>query len=227
MTHPASGPTGPPLEVRGTRASSVIVQRIPPRSADAFMEWQRGITAAAAGRPGYQATEVYPPADGRQREWVVIIHFDDAKTLRDWLESPTRAEWTANLPAEIRDFRLKTFPTGFGPWFAGVVEGGGPLPHWKMFLTVLFALYPTVMLLTLFLSPYTEGFGLAVAMLIGNAASVSFLEWLGMPVLNRLFGPWLRANGKEARTLSLLGLLLLVGALGLMAFVFSLAIGRP
>lgn len=213
----------PLLEFRGARASSVIVQPIPPDRAEIFLNWQRGITAAATVFPGYQTTEVYPPADPKDQEWVVVVHFDDATTLQAWLDSPTRAEWTARLPSEIRDFRLKTFPSGFGSWFEGLAENDRPLPHWKMFLTVLCGLYPTVMLLTIFLSPHTQRFGLAVAVLIGNAASVSFLEWWGMPVISRAVGPWLRANGKDSRGYSLGGLILILAVLGLMTFLFHLA----
>jgi antibiotic biosynthesis monooxygenase (ABM) superfamily enzyme len=201
------------------------VQRIPPRAADAFLEWQRGVTAAAALFPGYQTTEIYPPA-GEQEEWVVVIHFDDLKTLQDWLGSPKRAEWVAKLPSQTRDFRLKMVPAGFGPWFAGLTRDGGPLPPWKMALTVLVGLYPTVMLLNVFLSPHTQRFGRAAAMLISNVASVAFLQWVGMPwILTPLLGPWLRASGKEKRTLSVVGVILILAALALMTFLFSLVTG--
>jgi hypothetical protein len=225
MNPSLADPTHPILKIRRARASSVIVQRIPPDAVDGFLQWQDGVSAAAAKFPGYQTTEVYPPPDGKQPEatqpeWVVVVHFDDAKTLQDWLDSRQRAEWIAKLPSETKDFQLKMLPGGLGSWFAGVPEGGGPFPHWKMFLSVLLGLYPTVMLLTLFLSPYTARFGLAVAMLIGNAASVAFLEWLGMPILSRLLGPWLRANGKAGWTVSLVGLVLMLVALGGMTFLF-------
>jgi len=224
MDSSSAGSPHPPLEVRGARASSVIVQRIPPDCAEVFMAWQRDISAAAAKFPGYQTTEIYPPLT-QQQEWVVIIHFDDPKSLRDWLDSPRRAEWVAKLPCEIRDYRLKMLPSGFGSWFAGLAEDGAPLPHWKMFIAVFLGLYPTVMLLTFFLTPHTARFGLAVAMLIGNAASAAFLEWLGMPVINRVLGPWLRANGKEGRGISRVGLVLILVALGAMAALFSLVKG--
>lgn len=226
MNPSSSDPARPLLEVRGALASSVIVQRIRPENAEVFMDWQRTISAAAAEFPGYQTTEVYPPSKGLQ-EWVVVIHFDDSQCMQNWLDSPKRAECIAKLPCEIRDLRVKMLPTGFGSWFAGLTADGGQLPHWKSFLTVLFVLYPTVMLLTLFLAPHTQRFGLAVSMLIGNAASVSFLEWYGMSAVSRLFGPWLRANGKEGRSLSLLGLVLILGALGLMTFLFYLVSSRP
>lgn len=165
-------PFGPPMEVHNARASTVIVQRILPDTSSLFMEWQRGISAAAAELPGYQMTEIYPPSSGQQ-EWVVVIHFDNSKSLQDWLDSPRRAEWLAKLPLGIQDFRLQTWPSGFASWFVGTT----PPPHWKMFLAVLFFLYPMVMLLSLFVSPYTTPrFGFAVALLIGNIVSVALLE---------------------------------------------------
>jgi antibiotic biosynthesis monooxygenase (ABM) superfamily enzyme len=221
---PAPG-ARPALEVRGARASSVIVQRIDPGDVAVFMDWQRGISAAAAEFPGYQTTEIYPPL-GHQKEWVVILHFDDQRTLQNWLDSPTRAEWIAKkLPRQVRDFRLRTLPSGFGPWFAGLTADGGPLPHWKMILTVLFGLYPTVMLLVIFLSPLTKRFGMSVAMLLSNAASVCFLEFVGTPVTRGLLRPWLRAGGQEGRRVSLIGSVLILAALGVMTALFSLVVG--
>jgi uncharacterized protein len=209
------------LQIRAGRASSVIVQRVAPKCAEVFLEWQRGITAASAEFPHYQSTEIHPP-QGEHDEWVVIMHFDDQQSLKNWIASPERAEWIDKLPCEIQDFRLQVLPEGFGGWFAGLGDAGQPLPHWKMFITVLFALYPTVMLLTIFLSPFTARFGPAVAILIGNAVSVAFLEWLGMPVISRWLGPWLHANRSDQRTLSLVGLSLLLAALALMTYLFYL-----
>ena len=216
---------GPKLEVRGARASTVIVQRIRPDAKDAFMEWQHGITAAAAEFPGYQTTEIYPPV-GQQDEWVVILHFDNQKTLQNWLGSPKRAEWIAKKqPREIHNFRVQMLPSGFGPWFAGLSADGGPLPHWKMILTVLVGLYPTVMLLALVFTPLTERLGMSVAMLLSNAASVCLLEFVGTPITRYLLRPWLRASGKEARTVSLVGLVLILVTLVGMAALFRLIMG--
>ena len=75
--NPLSPDTSRPLlEMRGARASSVVVQRVAPESVEAFLEWERGITRATAEFPGYQTTEIYPPADPRGQEWVIVIHFD-------------------------------------------------------------------------------------------------------------------------------------------------------
>jgi antibiotic biosynthesis monooxygenase (ABM) superfamily enzyme len=217
-------PARPPWEVRGARASSVIVHRVPASRVEPFLQWQQGITRAAEAFPGYQATEVYPPVPGAQLQWVVVLHFDTAEALQRWLTSPVRAEWTARLPTEDADFQLKTLGSGFGPWFAGLVEGGGLPSHWKMALAVLLALYPTVMVLNIFISPYTKGLGFAVAMLIGNAVSVAILEW-GMPWLNPVLGPWLRAKGARGRTVSLVGLVVILGVLGVLTLLFRQVTG--
>jgi antibiotic biosynthesis monooxygenase (ABM) superfamily enzyme len=216
---------GAPLQVRGARASSVIVQRVPAHATEAFMDWQRAITVDAAKFPGYQTTEIYPPST-EQGEWVVVLHFDDSKSLQAWLSSPTRAEWMAKLPCEVRDYRLKMLPGGFGPWFSGLGEAGGLPGHVKMILSVLLGLYPIVMLLTILVSPYTtRWFGLAVALLIGNAISVVILEW-GTPALNKfVLAPWLRATGREGLRITLIGTTILLVALIGMAALFRLVTG--
>jgi antibiotic biosynthesis monooxygenase (ABM) superfamily enzyme len=226
MEAAAPNPARLPLEVHASRASSVITQLIPPGATDAFLEWQRGISTAAAEAPGYQTTEIYPPAAARE-PWVVIIHFDDPKTLKDWLDSPKRAGWVAKLPCETRAFRMQTMPSGFGAWFAGTLAGQRvPLPPtWKMALTILFTLYPTVMLLSIFVGPSINPLGLAASILIANILSVSILQWLVQPALDPLLGPWLRANEPHQRTFSLGGLAILLLLLGGMTLLFHLTVG--
>ncbi len=215
---PPPDPSAPILRVRGPRASSVIVQRLPVDQGGAFMEWQHGITGAAGAFPGYQATEIYPPAGDRD-EWVIIVHFDDQQTLQAWLDAPERAAWLAELPHEARDFRLHTMPTGFGSWVAGQTADGTPVPHWKSFLLVLAGLYPVVMLLTLIVSPRTAGLGLALAMLVSNILSVALLEWAVMPLLNRVLAPWLGAHGRDGRLVSTAGGAFIVAAVLVMALL--------
>jgi hypothetical protein len=192
------------------------------------MEWQQGVSEAAEGFAGYRSTEVYPPAEGGRDEWVVLMHFDDEKSLREWLDSPIRAHWVEKLQARVGAFELKALPGGFGAWFAGLdrgTEGAPPPPSWKMALTVLLGLYPTVMLLTLFPGPYTQPLGPGWAMLIGNALSVSVLQWGVMPMLSTLLAPWLRANSDEQRSFSVGGLFVILVLLAGLALLFRLVMG--
>jgi antibiotic biosynthesis monooxygenase (ABM) superfamily enzyme len=214
------------VELRVSRASAVVVQRVPPGLADWFMEWQRGISAAAEASPGYKGTDVFPPAEGQPDEWVVVLHFEDDRSLRRWLDSPVRAQWVDRLRARAGAFELKALPGGLGGWFAGLARGPAAAPpSWKMVLTVLLGLYPTVMLLSLFPGRYTQPLGLAVSMLIGNALSVCILQWAVMPVLNKVFAPWLKANTDEQRGLSIAGPFLIGFLLAGLAFLFYLVTG--
>jgi antibiotic biosynthesis monooxygenase (ABM) superfamily enzyme len=214
------------VQIQGTRASSVIVHRLRPDRVGRFLEFQRGITEAARAFPGYQATDVYPPAEGRQAEWVVVIHFDGPEALQRWLDSPVRARWVERIRTEVGDFRLKTLPTGFGAWFAGQVDGseGGQPPSWKIALAVLLALYPTVMVLSLVL-PSPDRFGTALTMLVSNVLSVCILQWGVTPALNAVLAPWLRANGTDGRRVTLVGLVLILATLGAMAALFRRVTG--
>ena len=91
-----------------------------------------------------------------------------------------------------------------------------------MALIVLLGLYPTVMVLTLFFpGPYTRGWNLAVAMLLGNALSVSALQWIVMPVLNNVSGSWLRADAKRHARLLYGGSVLILLALFLLCLLFA------
>jgi uncharacterized protein len=213
----------PLLDVRGTRASSVILHRVPPQRVDDFMEWQRNVTRAVEAFPGYQATDVYPPADKHQQDWVVVIHFDNAERLQGWVDSPERRELTGKLPAGIGDFRIKSLPGGFGSWFAGLV-GAAPA-SWQVALTVVLGLYPTVMLLNIFLGPYLSPLGLARSMLISNALSVSILQWGVSPLLEIALRPWLHGNNAKGWASPIGGLTLILVLLAAMVVLFRQVTG--
>ena len=216
-----------PMDIRGARVSTVVVQRVPADREQRFLECQRGLTQAAERFPGYKGTELYPPADDWHHDWVAVIHFNDQESLRRWIDSPERAEWIKTLRADIGDFQLKTLPSGFGAWFAGLETGpeGKPPPSWKIAMTVLLGLYPTVMVLALLLGGYLSPLGMAVSMLISNTLSVAMTQWVVIPPLMNALGPWLRANSSDKRVLSFGGLVLIWLLLGGLAFLFRAVAG--
>jgi antibiotic biosynthesis monooxygenase (ABM) superfamily enzyme len=93
-----------------------------------------------------------------------------------------------------------------------------------MALSVLLGLYPTVMLLAIVVGPHTNRFGLAAAMLIGNAMSVSLLQWAVMPAVQAVLDPWLRASGPRGTAVTIWGsVLILLVLVGLMFFFRAVA----
>jgi uncharacterized protein len=213
MSRTAPNPTPPRMEIRDARVSSIIIHHVPSECTDAFLDWQRGISQAAETFPGYRGTDLYPPAAGGLQDWVVILQFDSSPNLKGWIDSPVRADWSAKLPAGLRDFQVKTLPSGFGPWFAKQFEDAEGQPaSWKVALTVLLGLYPTVMLLSILIGPFLNHLGMAASMLVGNALSVSVLQWGVMPLLQPLLRPWLivGAGTGPARSAAWLVLILVV-----------------
>lgn len=213
----------PGLEVRIPRSSAVVVQRVPAGSADWFVEWQAGIAGAAQTFGGYRGTNVYPPTESHRDEWVVVVHFENEGFLREWLDSPVCAQWVDKLRTQLGDLELKPLSIGFDAWFAGL--GPDTLPSWKIALAVLLGIYPTVMVFTLFLGPYTKPLGVAVAMLIGNALGVALLQWAVMPALNSLLAPWLKANARDQRAFSVGGFFLILVLLMGLALLFRQVTG--
>ncbi|HTN74064.1 MAG TPA: antibiotic biosynthesis monooxygenase [Pirellulaceae bacterium] len=207
------------------QSSAVIVQRVPREATEQFRQWQRDVTEVAKSFAGFEGTDVYPPTAEQIDEWVTLIHFENAPTLQHWLDSPERAVWVERLRATVGDFELKRLNGGFSLWFAGIKSAAAapPLPAWKMALTVLLGLYPTVLLLTLVVGPFTAPLGFAISMLIGNALSVALLQWVVVPCLMRVLRPWLAANASATRGLSCAGVgLILASLLGLAAFYQAL-----
>jgi antibiotic biosynthesis monooxygenase (ABM) superfamily enzyme len=194
---------------------------------DWFLEWQHRTTQTAEPFAGYSGTDVFPPPEGTGDEWVTLIHFEDEPALKRWLDSPERARCLEELGAHGGKFELKTLGGGFGPWFAAQAKESGAAapPGWKMALSVVLGLYPTVMLLSMTVGVVTNRWGLALSMLVGNALSVSILQWGVMPVLTRLLRPWLHANDAARPRLMLGGLAAVLLAMGVMAAAFRLITG--
>lgn len=202
-----------------SKTSAAIVQPVPPGATELFVEWQRGITTAASNSVGYLGTDIYPPADGQSTEWITVLHFEDHASLERWIDSDERKWWIGKLPAEVGAFEVKRIGSGFGPWFEKATLPGVEIPPWKMALTVALSLYPTLMLLNVFVMPWIEMTGYSYSRLIGNALSVVLLQWLVVPAVKVPLRRWLEANSPDDRTFSwsvgvgiVLGLIALAGA---------------
>ena len=96
-----------------------------------------------------------------------------------------------------------------------------------MVMTVLLGLYPTVILLMLTVGKITDDLklGLAVSMVIANAMSVSILQYAVMPVLTRVFGWWIQANGPNDGPATIKGIAIILSLLAALTTAFTLIPG--
>lgn len=175
-------------------ASMLVSTKVKPGREREYQEWQRAVDAEARKFSGFQGNEVFPPLPGRQEEWVVVVRFDSAENLERWFSSDARRRLLEQGEPLFERVQLHKVGSGFPGWFSlGHGTDGPPAlpPNWKQAMTVLLVLYPTVMILTLVLSPRLASLPLALSMFIGNTASVAVLTWLLMPVANRALEFWL------------------------------------
>lgn len=202
-----------------SRYTAIVTQRIDASRRDEYLQWQRGITAAAAKHPGYDKTEVFEPIPDVMPEWVTLVHFKDNESLERWINSDDRRDWTEKFH---RDFGAYDFQKlgGFDAWFSGV-KGPAPVPDWRIATTVVLALYPTVMLWTLYVAPHLASLPFAASMLIGNIASVSILQWILMPLVTRGLSFWLQPTRNVGLMMSIAGFVGIAALLAGMVWIFE------
>jgi len=178
----------------------VFTHKVAPEKVDAYLEWRRRAIAAQAHHPGYLATEFFQP-HGKFDEWVDIVRYDSTRDLDDWMKSNEREALLKELDSIVESVHEHRV-TGLEGWF-GINRGPGmnasAPPAWKQALAVLFALYPTVMVLG-YLNPLMTNLAFPEQMLISNVLSVAALTWLVMPWVTRRLDFWLHAPPGRWRT---------------------------
>lgn len=170
----------------------VFTHRVAKDKVEAYLAWRRKVIDAQTHYPGYLATEFFKPHGTFQNEWVDIVRYDNVDHLNHWIESKERQALLKELDPIVESMHAHRV-TGLEGWFA-LNRGPEAMvrvpPPWKQAMSVLFALYPTVMVLT-YLNPLWRKFSLPLQMLFGNFLSVALLTWLVMPMVSQLLNFWL------------------------------------
>ncbi|MFI5470569.1 antibiotic biosynthesis monooxygenase [Streptomyces cacaoi] len=201
----------------------VATHRVDPAHVDDFLAWQRRMSQEEGKFEGFRGTELFRPVEGVQADWTTMYRFDSAEHLDAWLTSPRRQELLAE-GARFDDFRLRTIDNSFGSWFAFDENGkeAPPPSETKTSIAVWVGLYPTVVLLSLALSPLDMP--LWLGLLVGNLLSSLLMSFLIMPhYVNRLLGRWLRPPEDEPATrTNLVGLGIVAALMAFWVVVFIL-----
>ncbi|RDH74711.1 antibiotic biosynthesis monooxygenase [Mycolicibacterium moriokaense] len=188
-----------------------------------FLAWQDRLRLAESAFPGYRGSELFRPVEGVQDEWTALYRYDSAEDLDRWLTSDERGRLLAE-GQKFADFHYRTIDNSFGSWFAFDEQGerAQPPSELKTSIAVWVGLYPTVVLLTLVLSPLH--LPLWLGMLIGNLLSSLAMTFVTMPYyVNPLLRPWLRPRpGVPAASSNWRGIIVAAVLLSLWAVVFYL-----
>lgn len=170
----------------------VVTHRVDPDHVADFLAWQERLRLAESMFDGFRGTEVFRPVEGIQDEWTTLYRFENESDLERWLVSDQRRELLAE-GERFADFNSRTIDNSFGSWFAFDDTGheAPPPSDTKTSLAVWMGLYPTVVFLTLALSPLH--LPLWLGMLVGNLLSSFAMSFVAMPYyVNPLLKRWLR-----------------------------------
>jgi uncharacterized protein len=175
----------------------VVTHRVRPDDVEAFLMWQERLRLAESKFHGYRGAELFRPVAGVQDEWTAMYRYDTAADLEVWLTSGERKQ-LLDEGKKFHDFKLRTVDNSFGSWFAFDDAGNEAPPpsDTKTSIAVWVGLYPTVMLLTLALSPLKMP--LWIGMLVGTLLSSFTISFVTMPYyVNPLLKHWLRPPDDE------------------------------
>ena len=142
--------------------------------------------------PGFRGTELFRPVAGVQDEWTALYRYDTADDLDRWLISDERQR-AARRGREVRRLPVPHHRQLVRQLVCVRRHGAEAPPpsDIKTSIAVWVGLYPTVVLLTLALSPLNMP--LWLGMLVGNLLSSFAMSFVTMPYyVNPLLKHWLR-----------------------------------
>jgi hypothetical protein len=196
----------------------VAVHNVHLSMANVYARWLEDSGKIEKEFPGFLSREVIEPMDGGQNFYTLVVRFDSSANLGRWLES---GEWKGlytrlqNLVAQADRFGTdEQYLTPFwyrpDPQFVQV-------PTWKIWLSTVVALYPSIFIISLLLESVTLPF--AAMLLLSNLLAVASVSWITGPIVRRILKSWMTARQADLR-ITVFGALAIVAALSLLLAVF-------
>jgi uncharacterized protein len=170
--------------------TAVISVRVTPGREAGYRVLHERLVERLTGFDGFRRCELLEPVAGVQDDTVTVLSFDERDHLDAWLTSPEREEILVEMEPLVDGTRTVNVVGGFAGWFAPGF--GADVKRWKQAATVLLALFPTTLLITLVREAVAPDLAVVPAVFIGNVLGVAALSWLLMPTLTRWLDPWLR-----------------------------------
>ena len=143
--------------------------------------------------PGQLGVHILRPVPGSgSREYGILRRFENAEARDEFYRSPLFEEWKQKVAGLVEGEPRYERLSGLETWFTLPGQRAiVPPPRWKMALVTLLAVYPFSMVLGITVGNWTSGWPMLLSSLIFNASIVTGLTWFLMPLLTRLFKPWL------------------------------------
>jgi uncharacterized protein len=178
-------------------ATAVITHRVRGDKHADYETWINEIAPLCKASSGHLDWHIVRPIPGLTETYTVIIRFDTAANLRQWMTSETRTSLIDKVrPLLVTgdDFFVSS---GLDFWFTpGGAKAQVPV-RWKQFLVTWSAIYPLVLGVPLIVTPtlrllnLTESHPLSTLAVTGTV--VFLMVYVVMPRYTRLIKRWLFA----------------------------------
>jgi len=170
----------------GEPVTVVVRRRVRPGAEAAFESAMQEFIAFALGFPSNLGIHVLRSGE---REYTVVDRFADARSRQAFKDAPKYREWMRRLRELCEADPYMEEHAGLGGWFT-LTNATAPSKLKMGVVTFLGVLPLTAALLALF-SWLLPGWHPQLANVPMSVLVVALLTWPVMPLLTRLFGPWL------------------------------------
>jgi antibiotic biosynthesis monooxygenase (ABM) superfamily enzyme len=193
ILYPVS-PTSHADDSIGGGSVTVLVNRVVPAKREAaFVVTLTGLLEAFGRFPGSSGSVVFRRESGEEVEFSILKRFS-SKTAHDaWIASPEFGRWRAEVaPATPTPGHVRRY-SGMEALFVSAKAPDAP-PRWKMAVVLFFAVLPMSLAMSRWVAPALAQLSLFTGSLITSVAMVLAMTYAVVPLLTRLFQPWLQAT---------------------------------
>lgn len=178
-------------------ATVVITHRVRVDKHADYEAWINEIAPLCRASPGHLDWYIVRPVPGLTETYTVIIRFDTAAHLRDWMESSARLsliEKVRPLFAADDEFFISS---GLDFWFTPGSKKTRVPARWKQYLVTWSAIYPLVLGVPLLVTPGLRLMGAPdnqlLSTLVVTGVVVFLMVYIIMPCYTNLIKRWLFA----------------------------------
>jgi uncharacterized protein len=181
-------------ETTGGIPVTVLVNRAVPAKQEAtFVVTLKELLAEFGRFPGTSGSMVFRRESVEQVEFSILMRFCSEKAHDTWRASPELARWRAEVaPATPTPGHVRRY-SGMEAFFVSAKAPDAP-PRWKMAVVLLFAVLPMSLAMSRWVAPALAHLSLFTGSLVTSVVMVLAMTYAVVPLLTKLFQPWLQAT---------------------------------
>lgn len=170
----------------------VVRRKIKPGAEAAFERAMQEFVRFALGFPGNKGIQVLRPVKRDGREYTVVNRFADAQARQNFKATSDYRQWMQRLGEMTENEPSIEELSGLGGWFTPPDEPRRAMPsRLKMAFVTFLGVLPLTSALPRVVARLLPGIHPLVGNVLVTALIVTLLTWIVMPLLTRIFSPWL------------------------------------